>query len=94
MRLLTDEVRKRGGAPSSGSGIWGTFAKAVEGGAGALGTKAAIAALEEGEDHGRDDYRRDLDKLDGSAREIVEAQVLPEQLRTHAAISRLKKLLS
>ena len=35
-------------------GLWGQFATAVEGRRG-LGEKAAISALEQGEDHGRDD---------------------------------------
>jgi uncharacterized protein (TIGR02284 family) len=93
-RLLAEEVRRLGGEPSDSAGVWGAFAKAVEGTAAALGTKAAIAALEEGEDHGRDDYRRDLEKLEISARTIVESRILPEQLRTHRAMSDLKKTLS
>jgi uncharacterized protein (TIGR02284 family) len=93
-RLLADEVRRLGGQPSEDAGVWGTFAKAVEGSAAALGTKAAIAALEEGEDHGRDDYKRDVDKLEATARTIIETRILPEQLRTHRAMSELKKMLS
>ncbi|HEX4341716.1 MAG TPA: DUF2383 domain-containing protein [Polyangiaceae bacterium] len=93
-RVLADEVRTRGGEPSQGSGPWGTFAKLIEGSAVAFGEKAAIAALEEGEDHGRDDYRRDLPDLDPTARHRVESDVIPEQNRTHQAISSLKKSLS
>jgi uncharacterized protein (TIGR02284 family) len=93
-RLLAEEVRRLGGEPSDSAGVWGAFAKAVEGTAAALGTKAAIAALEEGEDHGRDDYKRDLDKLELSARTVIESRILPEQLRTHRAMSDLKKTLS
>ena len=93
-RILAQEVRKRGGEPSDGSGPWGTFAKLVEGGAAAFGEKAAISALEEGEDHGRDDYRRDLPDLDPAARQTIEADVMPEQNRTHSAISSLKKSMS
>src|SRR3954453_1804696 len=52
---LADEVRRRGGSPSQTSGLWGQFATAVEGSAATMGEKLAIAALEEGEDHGRDD---------------------------------------
>jgi uncharacterized protein (TIGR02284 family) len=92
--LLRQEVERRGGAPAEGSGAWGTFVKAVEGTAKVIGEKGAIAALEEGEDHGRDDYRRDLQKLDPAARQLIETRVLPEQLRTHDAISALKKQLS
>jgi demethoxyubiquinone hydroxylase (CLK1/Coq7/Cat5 family) len=93
-RILAQEVRKRGGEPSDGSGPWGTFAKLFEGSAAALGEKAAIAALEEGEDHGRDDYRRDLPDLDPAARQTIESDVMPEQNRTHNAMSSLKKSMS
>jgi uncharacterized protein (TIGR02284 family) len=91
---LSNEIRRRGGDPSQSSGMWGQFATAVEGTATALGEKAAIAALEQGEDHGRDDYIQDLDDLDTEARQLVETQLLPEQKRTHDAISALKKRMS
>lgn len=92
--LLTEQVRTLGGAPATGSGVWGAFAKAVEGGAKTFGDKAAIAALEEGEDHGRNDYRRDMDKLDTSSRQVVQSRVVPEQERTHNTMSSLKKALA
>jgi hypothetical protein len=92
--LLKDEIRRRGGEPAQESGPWGTFAKLVEGGAKAFGEQAAIAALEEGEDHGRDDYKRDAPKLEADARTFVEQYLIPEQLRTHRAMSSLKKNLS
>jgi hypothetical protein len=94
VELLTSEVQRLGGSPARGSGPWGAFAKLVEGGAKLFGEKAAIAALEEGEDHGRDDYRRDLDKLDGEARASMTTKVIPEQERTHRALSDLKRALA
>ena len=54
---------------------------------------AAISALEEGEDHGRNDYERDTDELEPGAKSFVSSQLLPEQLRTHQALSSLKKSL-
>lgn len=92
--LLSEQIRTLGGTPAEGSGVWGTFAKAVEGGAKTLGDKAAVAALEEGEDHGRNDYKRDLEKLDVATRQVVQTRVMPEQLKTHDAMSALKKTLS
>ncbi len=92
--LLSREVRRLGGEPAESSGAWGTFAKLVTAGAQAFGEKAAIAALEEGEDHGRNDYQRDMNDLEPAARALIERQVLPEQLRTHRAMSTLKKTLS
>jgi hypothetical protein len=92
-QLLAEEIRRRGGEPAQGSGPWGAFAKLVEGGATAFGEKAAIAALEEGEDHGRNDYQRDADELEADAQSFVRTQLVPEQLRTHQAMSTLKKTL-
>lgn len=91
--ILESEVQRRGGKPAQGSGAWGAFAKLTEGGAKMFGAKAAIAALEEGEDHGRDDYKKDAPKLDTDARTFVQRELLPEQLRTHQAMSALKKQL-
>ena len=87
---LRQYIRSIGGQPSQESGAWGTFAKAVEGGAAALGTGAAIAALEEGEDHGLADYRRDLSELSAESRVFVTTELLPLQQRTHEALSTLK----
>jgi hypothetical protein len=93
VEVLSRRITSLGGAPATGSGPWGTFAKLVQGGADALGENNAIRALEEGEDHGRDDYKREIDKLDGESRKIVEAQILPEQERTHRTMSVLKHTL-
>ena len=90
---LTRRIAELGGKPAEGSGPWGVFAKAVEQTASVLGEKVAISALEEGEDHGLHDYQDDLDKLDPDARQIVVAELLPEQQRTHDALSSLKKQL-
>jgi demethoxyubiquinone hydroxylase (CLK1/Coq7/Cat5 family) len=88
--LIASRIQNLGGKPSTESGVWGFFAKAVEGGAKLLGTKPAVSALEQGEDHGRDDYKRDIDQLDTTSRQLIEIEVLPEQERTHRALSRLK----
>jgi uncharacterized protein (TIGR02284 family) len=92
--ILSDQIRTLGGAPSTSSGVWGTFAKAIEGGAKTFGERAAVAALEEGEDHGRNDYKRDISKLDTSTRQLVESRIVPEQQRTHDTMSSLKKALA
>jgi demethoxyubiquinone hydroxylase (CLK1/Coq7/Cat5 family) len=90
---LQQKITARGGQPAEGSGAWGVFAKLVEGSASILGDKIAISALEEGEDHGLHDYRDDLDKMDADTRSIVTMELLPEQERTHRAISTLKHSL-
>ena len=90
---IRDHIQKLGGTPSEGSGVWGTFAKLVQGGADLLGEKTAIAALEEGEDRGLADYQSGIDKAHGEARRLVRMELLPAQKRTHAQLSRLKKTL-
>jgi demethoxyubiquinone hydroxylase (CLK1/Coq7/Cat5 family) len=88
--LLRSRIQLLGGQPAEDSGAWGAFVKAIEGGATAFGEKAAIAVLEEGEDHGLRDYKADLDKLDNESRRLIESQILPAQQQTHRALSTLK----
>lgn len=90
---LREEIARRGGRPAETSGPWGALVKLLEASAKAFGAKAAIAVLEEGEDHGRNEYQRDVAALGRDARLLVEQYLLPEQLRTHAVISRLKRML-
>lgn len=82
-----------GGEADSSSGAWGTFAKAVEGSAAVFGKAAAISALEEGEDHGKKMYSK-LDELTDSTRQFVQSELVPEQRRTHDAMSALKSAMS
>jgi len=91
--ILNQHIRKLGGEPATESGVWGAFAKAVEGGAKLFGTSSAIAALEEGEDHGLADYRSDLPELSLESRRMVASQLLPAQEKTHDALARLKAAL-
>ena len=93
VRLLRAEIMRYGGTPAEGSGAWGAFAKFIEGGAAALGESAAVVVLEEGEDHGRNDYQRALDDIDPTKREFVQG-LLSEQLKTHAVLSKLKRKMS
>ncbi len=88
--ILTEEIRKLGGTPADSSGAWGQFAKLVEGGAKVLGEKAAIDALEAGEDHGNADYKRDVSKLDPEVRTVIEQKVVPLQMASHNKMSALK----
>jgi hypothetical protein len=92
--LLQEAIVAAGGTPVEGSGPWGMFAKIVEGGARILGDKLAVAALEEGEDHGLKDYKVNIAELDTSARTLVSRSLVPEQQRTHDRMSSLKKRLS
>lgn len=93
VEALRERIEKLGGSPVGSSGLWGTFAKVVQAGAGVLGDKTAIQALEEGEDRGLADYQRDMDKTHGEARRFVRMELLPAQKRTHERMSRLKRTL-
>jgi demethoxyubiquinone hydroxylase (CLK1/Coq7/Cat5 family) len=90
---LRQEVVRLGGTPEEDSGAWGAFAKLVEGSAKVLGEKAAISALEAGEDHGLKLYRDEIGKLDARARSVIEYEVLPAQESTHHSLSTLKHSL-
>jgi len=89
--LLRQRISSLGGTPEQGSGAWGVWAKLVQGGGNLLGEKTALQALEEGEDHGLNDYRRDLDALDGETRSWVQSNILPKAERTHGTLSTLKR---
>lgn len=89
---LRAQIVALGGEPAEGSGVWGGFAKLVEGGAKAFGEKAALEALEEGEDKGLREYRTELDDLSESTRMFIASQILPEQQRTHDTLSRMTKM--
>jgi hypothetical protein len=87
---LHERIVALGGEPATTSGLWGAFARLVEGGARIVSESAAISALEEGEDHGLRDYRGDLGDLDLESRRFVESELLADQKRSHAILSALK----
>ena len=91
VELLRERITELGGKPEKGSGAWGVWAKLVQGGSDLLGEKTALQALEQGEDHGLKDYRRELDELDGETRTWVAANLLPKAEQTHGAVSTLKR---
>ncbi len=94
VEALKQHIRQDGGDPSDSSGVWGAFAKLYEGGAAMFGEKAAINALESGEDHGIDDFKRGLHKLAPMCLEFMQREILPEQERTHRMIADLKHSLA
>lgn len=90
VHLLGWRIHLLGGTPPESSGAWGVFAKAVEGAATVIGEKAAIAALEEGEDHGMNEYRARLGELDSDTRDFIQARLMPAQNETHGIARALK----
>jgi hypothetical protein len=86
-----DRYLLRIGAESpSSSGVWGALARAMQAGADLFGDRVAIAALEEGEDHGLKLYLDAAPQCDSAARRFIEVELLPEQQRTRDLCSTLK----
>ncbi|MEO7036412.1 MAG: DUF2383 domain-containing protein [Polyangiaceae bacterium] len=90
VHLLGWRIHLLGGTPPESSGAWGVFAKAFEGAATVIGEKAAISALEEGEDHGLNEYRSRLSGLDADTQDFIQTRVLPAQAETHGIARALR----
>ncbi|MDO9049200.1 MAG: DUF2383 domain-containing protein [Methylobacter sp.] len=88
---LQAQVSQLGGTISEGSGVWGTWAEIVQGGANLLGQKAALKALQEGEKSGADDYEEALQdpELPVDVRSLIETKLLPAQQSHIRTLDRL-----
>lgn len=93
VQLLRQKIQELGGNPKDSSGMWGSFAKAVEGSAALFGDRSAISALEEGEDRGRDEYVEKSDDLSPELQRFVNSELLPEQRRSHDMLNRIQSML-
>jgi uncharacterized protein (TIGR02284 family) len=89
---LRSAIEQLGGKPADAAGAWGMFAKAVTTGSRALGLKAVISTLEEGEDHGLKEYKEAMPKLDPGLQRLVTDELDPQQLQTHGMLSALKRV--
>ncbi|MDO9269186.1 MAG: DUF2383 domain-containing protein [Methylobacter sp.] len=88
---LQEQASQLGGIPSEDSGVWGTWAEIVQGGANLLGQKAALKALQEGEKSGADDYEEALQdpELPSDIRSLIETKLLPAQQSHILTLDRL-----
>ena len=93
VQLLRLKIAELGGEPEDSSGMWGSFAKMVEGSAAMFGDRSAISALEEGEDRGRDNYIEKSDDLSPELQRFVNAELLPEQRRSHDMLNRIQQMV-
>jgi len=91
VELLARRISELGGEAAESSGLWGGFAKLMEGGAKLFGRQPALAMLEEGEDHGLKLYDDAIPKLDAESRRLVEEELLHEQNVTHQVMRVLKQ---
>jgi uncharacterized protein (TIGR02284 family) len=78
-RLLQNHLRNMGAEPVASSGVWGVFARAVEGTAKVFGESAALAALEQGERHGINQYEDALadDDVMDDLKALIRDELLP-----------------
>lgn len=89
VQAIANKITEQGGQPAQDSGVWGAFAKMMEGGATVFGDKASIAMLEEGEDKGLEDYKNLMTDASPEIKAFV-AQFMSKQEATHARMRELK----
>lgn len=91
VELLRTNVAQMGGTPSTESGGWGSFAKTVQGAANLFGDESALSALQQGEEHGRNEYQELLDDGNamGECKNLVRTELLPQTERHIATLERL-----
>ena len=92
--LICEKIGRFGEEPPTSSGVWGAFAKAMQARADLLGDRAAILALEEGEDRLLELYTEGLGDCNARTRALVDIELLPEQQRTHGLCEMLKSYVS
>jgi len=56
-----------------------------------LGSRAALSALQEGEELGLTEYRSQTAVLDRPSQQFVERYLLPAQIETHRILRELKR---
>lgn len=90
---LRQHIYEHGGDPEKSSGLWGAFARTVEGVATMFGPTATFKALKEGEEHGIKLYEAAMHEKDcpQDCRALIATQLLP-QARTHVPV--LDRLLA
>jgi uncharacterized protein (TIGR02284 family) len=99
-RTAANELRKlvhdHAAQPDQDSGVWGTFAKLVEGTAKLFGPIAALKALKEGEEQGLSDYQAALSdgSLPADAESLVRATLLPQTQEHIRMLDRLMEELT
>ncbi|MCI5066244.1 PA2169 family four-helix-bundle protein [bacterium] len=104
-RILTDHrrnavaleknVRGMGGEPATDSGMWGTFAKAVQGTAKIFGDSTAVTALKSGEKHGMEGYEKALesDEVKSECKTLIRTELLPRQVEHISTLERVEATL-
>jgi uncharacterized protein (TIGR02284 family) len=81
-KTLESNIVRMGGKPAEDSGVWGVFAKMVEGSAKLFGEQAALTALQKGEQYGKTQYHEALEDKDvmPECRQMIADELLPRQV--------------
>ncbi len=79
VQTLRELISDLGGNPSTDSGPWGGFARAVESFAALFGDSSAMSALKQGEEHGISEYEDALqnDAVDSEVKQVIKEELLP-----------------
>jgi hypothetical protein len=90
---LRMHLHEHGVQPDQNSGLWGVWAKAVEGTSKVFGKDAALKALKEGEEHGASSYEKALEDehVAADCKTLIRSTLLP---RTRAHLTLLDHLLA
>ena len=88
---LQSLIIRLGGTPCEDSGVWGTWAQIVQGGANLLGKETALKSLQSGEKSGAEAYEEALQETDLSSeiRSLIETKLLPAQQEHIRTLDRL-----
>jgi uncharacterized protein (TIGR02284 family) len=84
---LRQHIHQHGQTPDQSSGVWGAWAKTVEGAAKLFGNTSALTALKHGEEQGISDYESALkdDTLALDCKDLIRNKLLP-QCRSHVPV--------
>jgi uncharacterized protein (TIGR02284 family) len=85
-------INRLGGEPAEDSGVWGTWATLIQGGANLLGKQVALKVLHEGESKGTESYQKALQDSDlqTDIRSLIENKLLVD---SQSHIRQLDQLL-
>lgn len=90
---LRDHLREMGAEPTNDSGLWGSFANLMEAAANVLGSSPALAVLEQGEEHGIDEYEEALRNpaVMEEMKAVIRDSLLPPLSQHIVALQQLRK---
>jgi hypothetical protein len=90
IEALRRRIQRFGGIPSTSPSVWGANSRLPADGASMSGGKAAVMALQEGEERVLKNYQLNVMKLDADTRSFVERELLPAQQLTSQSLEALK----